>query len=58
MQNNILRMPAVTKKTGLSRSTVYLLIEQGKFPKRIKLSSRAVGFLESDVNDWLESKRA
>jgi prophage regulatory protein len=58
MQNNILRLPAVKVRTGLSRSTIYLRISEGSFPKPVSLGSRAVGWLESEVNDWLNQQIA
>lgn len=51
----ILRLNAVISLTGLSRSTIYLLIKQGKFPKQVKLGERAVGWREVDVMAWLNS---
>lgn len=55
---NIIRLPATTKKTGLSRSTIYALEGRGEFPKKIKLSPRTMGFLESEVDQWLADKAA
>lgn len=52
----ILKLPKVIEITGLSKSTIYFLISQGEFPSQIKLSKRASGWLESDVNNWIESK--
>lgn len=51
--NRILRLPAVKARTGLSRSTLYLRISEGKFPKPIALGGRAVGWLEDEVDGWL-----
>lgn len=56
MSHKILRLPTVKEKTGLSRSTIYLQISKGKFPERISLGDRAVGWLEKDIDDWLEQK--
>ena len=53
---NILRLPAVKTRTGLSRSTIYLRISEGSFPKPISLGGRAVGWLEADVDDWLDQQ--
>ena len=46
-------MPQVIDRTGLSRSTIYLRLEQGRFPKSIQLGGRAVGWLESEIDDWI-----
>ncbi len=56
MVNAILRLPAVKARTGLSRSTIYLRISNEEFPHPISLGGRAVGWLESDINDWLDEK--
>jgi prophage regulatory protein len=58
MAYKILRLPAVKTLTGLSRSTVYHKISIGDFPKAISLGSRAVGWLESDVEAWIEKQIA
>ena len=53
MEDRILRLPEVLALTGLSRSTIYLRVEEGTFPNQINLGSRAVGWLDSDVQNWL-----
>ena len=53
MATAILRLPAVKARTGLSRSTIYLRIAEGSFPKPVSLGGRAVGWIEAEVNDWL-----
>jgi prophage regulatory protein len=53
MMHNILRLPAVKSRTGLSRSTIYLRILKGTFPEPISLGDRAVGWLENEIDDWL-----
>jgi prophage regulatory protein len=50
---SILRRKQVEKRTGLSRSTIYLRIQEGTFPKPIKLGARAVGWLENEIEAWL-----
>jgi prophage regulatory protein len=54
VSNKIIRLPEVKNKTGLSRSSIYLRMSQGEFPRSISLGARAIGWLESDVNEWLE----
>ncbi len=56
MTNTILRLPAVKARTGLSRSTIYLRISNDDFPTPISLGGRAVGWIESDIDDWLTEK--
>ena len=54
----ILRLPQVTEVTQLSRSTLYALVKKGGFPPPVKLASRASGWIESDILDWIDSRRA
>ncbi|MDD9891487.1 MAG: AlpA family transcriptional regulator [Gammaproteobacteria bacterium] len=56
MTHTILRLPTVLNRTGLSRSSIYLRISNGEFPKPISLGGRAVGWLESDINQWLADR--
>ena len=56
MKTTILRKPAVLKATGLSKSTLYRQIATGAFPAPLRLGPRAVGWLESAVSAWVESR--
>ena len=53
---SILRRPEVEARTGLSRSTIYLKVSQGSFPKPINLGPRAVGWVAEEVDDWLRQQ--
>jgi prophage regulatory protein len=48
----------VTSKTGLCRSYIWKLEKVGKFPRSFKVGLRAIRWLESDIDAWLEEKRA
>ena len=52
----ILRLPEVKRTTGLSSSTIYLRIAEGTFPKPVSLGGRAVGWLEAEIQEWLERR--
>lgn len=58
MSKRILKRPEVESITGLSRSRIYFLISQQKFPSQINLTpeGRSVGWLESDVLSWLDER--
>jgi len=56
MQNEYLRWPAVQRMSQLSRSTAWRLERDGKFPQRRQLSANAVGWLESDITEWINSR--
>jgi prophage regulatory protein len=49
----ILRLPQVRRITGLSRSSNYALQGSRQFPQSVKLCPRAVGWLESEIREWL-----
>lgn len=52
----IIRLKEVMDLTGLARSTIYKFISGDLFPKPISLGDRCVGWLESEVHDWILSK--
>ncbi len=56
MKVTILRLPYVKARTGLSRSTIYLQISKHTFPEPISLGSRAVGWIESEIDDWINRR--
>jgi len=58
MTEAILRLPDVRRRVGLSRSSIYTRIASGDFPKPIQLGigARAVGFLESEISEWLAAQ--
>jgi len=53
MAKEILRLPAVKAKTGLSRSTIYLRSAQGRFPRSISMGPRCVGWLADEIEGWI-----
>lgn len=53
---SILRRKQVEERTGLSRSTIYLRIQEGTFPRPINLGARAVGWLENEIESWLAAR--
>ena len=56
MANTILRLPHVKQRTGLSRSTIYLRMSEGTFPKSISLGERTVGWLEDEIEGWIAER--
>lgn len=55
---SILRRPDVERRTGLSRSTIYLKVAQGVFPEPIKLGPRAIGWVATEIDEWLQQQVA
>jgi prophage regulatory protein len=52
----ILRGKAVQQRVGLGQSSIYNKIKAGEFPKPIKISERAVGWLESEIEEWIAAR--
>ena len=64
-QKRFIRLPEVLSRTGYGRTTIYRKMEDGSFPRSIKLGgppvdpeafdSRAVAWIENEVEQWIES---
>lgn len=54
----IIRRKQVESMTGLSRSSIYLQMAKGGFPKPVSLGTRSVGWIESEVSEWLMERIA
>ena len=52
----LLRLADVRERVPYSRSTIYKLISQGEFPKPISIGARAVAWVESDIDAWIEKR--
>jgi prophage regulatory protein len=53
--DRILRLQSVLDRTGLKRSPLYRKMENGSFPRQLKLSARCAGWRESAVNEWMRN---
>lgn len=56
MTTAIIRLPEVKARTGLSRSTIYLRISRGEFPPPVSLGGRAVGWIETEIQAWIQDR--
>lgn len=52
----VLRLPQVCRMTGLSRSSIYQMEAEKRFPRRVKIGTRSVGWIESEVQTWLRQR--
>lgn len=50
----LIRLPEVKSRTGLSTSDLYRRVEAGTFPRQIKLGVKAVAWIETEVQEWIE----
>ena len=65
-QKRFIRLPEVLTRTGYGRTTIYRKMEDGSFPRSVKLGgpieapnafdSRAVAWIEDEVEQWMESR--
>jgi len=55
---HILRLPEVSQATGLSRSTIYRLVQTGNFPPSLKLTARTIGWHSKDIDTWIAARAA
>ncbi len=56
--HRLLRMAAVIALTGLSKSSLYRMIAEGRFPAPVRLSERARAWAESEVLAWIAERVA
>lgn len=56
IEKKILRRPNVEDCTGLPKSSIYALMAKGEFPRPIKIGARAVGWLDADIDAWIEAQ--
>ena len=52
---SLIRLSEVLKRTGFGKAWVYRLISEGRFPAPVKIGVRAVAFVESEVDEWIQS---
>jgi prophage regulatory protein len=57
-RETLLRRKDVQARIGLSRSTIYALISEGKFPKPIPLTGRTVAWTQSSIDQWIAGRIA
>ncbi len=56
MAKKVLRPREVTKKVNLSRTTIWRREREGNFPRRIRLGPNSTGWLEEEIDAWLDSR--
>jgi prophage regulatory protein len=56
-QLKFLRLKDVISLTGISKSTIYLLMSKKSFPPHYQLGRRSVGWKQSDIEHWMSSRR-
>lgn len=54
----VMRLSEVKRITGLSRTTIWEMERAGKFPKHAQLTAKSIGWLESQIDGWMETLAA
>ena len=55
-KKKLLRLPEVISRTGYKRSNIYQLMNLGDFPKSVHLGPRAVAWLSSEIDQWIDDR--
>ncbi|MDT0205762.1 helix-turn-helix transcriptional regulator [Serratia marcescens] len=58
MPQSLIRLSDVQRRTGYSKAWIYRLMSQGKFPASVKIGTRAIAFIESEIDDWVNQRIA
>lgn len=58
MTNRLIRLSEVQRRTGYSKAWIYRLISQEKFPASIKVGTRSIAFVESEIDEWINQRIA
>jgi prophage regulatory protein len=54
----IVRVREIVKRTGMSRSTLSRQVKLGKFPSPFRLTETTLGWMESEVEEWIMQRSA
>lgn len=57
-ESPLMRIAEVEQYIGLRRNTIYIAMEEERFPRPIKLTNRAVAWLKAEIDQWLEERIA
>ncbi len=58
MSNTLIRLPEVQRRTGYSKAWIYRLMSQQRFPSPVKIGTRAIAFVESEIDEWINQRIA
>ncbi|MGM3173272.1 helix-turn-helix transcriptional regulator [Dickeya lacustris] len=54
-KQRFIRLPEVIRRTGFGKTWIYELIKAGRFPTQVKTGVRAVAFIESEIDAWIDN---
>lgn len=56
MSQSLIRLPEVQRRTGYSKAWIYRLMAEQRFPSSIKIGTRAIAFIESEIDEWISER--
>jgi len=51
-----MRLPEVCTVTGLRRTMIYRLQQESRFPRSVKITNYAVGWIDAEVHAWVAQR--
>jgi prophage regulatory protein len=57
-EERFLRLPEVVRRCGISKSSVWLWVREGRFPSPIRVGPRVTCWRASEIDNWIEAKAA
>ncbi|MFO1430525.1 MAG: AlpA family phage regulatory protein [Candidatus Competibacteraceae bacterium] len=54
MQKQIIRLPEVVERYGLSKATIYRQVKKGRFPAPVSLTEKLIGWRQEDLDQWAQ----
>lgn len=58
MSQSLIRLSEVQRRTGYSKAWIYRLISQKRFPQSVKIGTRSIAFIESEIDEWINQRIA
>ena len=58
MASRLVRINEVMKRVGISKSTIYLYMERGEFPRPVPVGKRSVAWVESEIDEYIAARIA
>lgn len=58
MSQSLILLSEVQRRTGYSKAWIYRLLKESRFPKSVKIGSRSIAFVESEIDEWIGQRIA
>ncbi|HAL1945154.1 TPA: AlpA family transcriptional regulator [Escherichia coli] len=58
MSQSFIHLSEVQRRTGYSKAWIYRLIKEQRFPQSVKIGSRSIAFIESEIEEWINQRIA